>query len=177
MPRAGSGVRRPAHRRGPWPAAEVPDPPHRPSALYRRDRAVRGLPQHPLTRLRFRARPPSAGFRPRPRSLTVVPSERESVPRSRRWAPSRACGAPAGYIRAQGRRRPPFFPPPPPAHRPRKAASGRACRAFPRGGSERWRSRLIGGVDGAGSPPRDEHGLVPNDKALRDSATPTVGFR
>jgi len=41
-PRGGPGIRRPAYRRGPWPAAEVPDPPHRPGTLHCRDRTVSG---------------------------------------------------------------------------------------------------------------------------------------
>ena len=87
----------------------------------------------------------------RPRSLTAATRPRPTSPprassrRSRRPRPLRACGAPAGCVRARGRRLPPVSRPHPPPTRPRKATSGRARRDFPRGRSGKWHSRLIVG--------------------------------
>jgi hypothetical protein len=93
---------------------------------------------HPVSMPARRPRSATAATRPRP-----ISPPRASSCRSHRPRPLRACGAPAGCIRARGRRLPLISRPHPPPTRPRKATTGFARRGFPRGRSGKWHSRLI----------------------------------
>ena len=113
----------------------------RPAAVakHRRQRVAHGL----LLRMRpeLTALPPAVCDRGHAFSDSV-PSERKrsSVPPSSNAARLRRAG---GLHSSGGTPSNSFSRPHPPPTRPRKATTGYARRGFPRGGSDRWPSRLI----------------------------------